>query len=190
MLLFLGCVWLFVTPWTAACQASLSFTISWSLFKLLSIESVMPSNHLFLCHPLFLLPLIFSSIRVFSSESASLIRWPKYWSFSFSINLSNEYSGLIFFFFYDWLVWSPCSPRDSQESSPTPQFKSINSSGLRLLYRLTHPKYIDPDWVYRSRLLTSSETWLYHLVGEFIYNIWKIYETYIFHRVVNIHMPC
>ena len=86
-----------MTPWTAVCQASLSFTISWSLFKLLSIESVMPSNHLFLCHPLFLLPLIFSSIRVFSSESASLIRWSKYWSSSFSINLSNEYSGLISF---------------------------------------------------------------------------------------------
>ena len=81
--------------------ASLSFTGYLSLFKLLSIESVMPSNHLFLCHPLFLLPLIFSSIRVFSSESASLIRWSKYWSSSFSINLYNEYSGLISFM-TDW----------------------------------------------------------------------------------------
>ena len=98
----LGRVWLFVTPWTAACQASLSFTISQSLLKLMSIESVIPSNHLILCHPLFLLPSIFSSIRVFSSESALLIRGPKYWSFSFSISPSNEYSGLISFRM-DWL---------------------------------------------------------------------------------------
>ena len=93
----LSCVWLFVTPWTAALQASLSFTIFRSLLKLMSIESVMPSNHLILCHPLLLLPSIFPSIRVFSNESALLIRWPKYWSFSFSISPSNEYSGLISF---------------------------------------------------------------------------------------------
>ena len=74
----------FTTPWTAACQASLSFTISWSLLKFMAIESVMPSNHLILCHPLLLLPSIFPSIRVFSSESVSHIRWPKYWSFSLS----------------------------------------------------------------------------------------------------------
>ena len=88
---------LFATPWTAACQASLSFIISWSLLKLRSIESTMPSNHLIPCCPLLLLPSIFSSIRVFSSESALHIRWPKYWSFSFSISLSNEYSGSISF---------------------------------------------------------------------------------------------
>ena len=88
-------VQLFVTPWTAAHQASLSITNSWSLCKLMSIESVMPSNHLILCRPLLLLPSIFPSIRVFSNESALCIRWPKYWSFSFSISLSNEYSGLI-----------------------------------------------------------------------------------------------
>ena len=82
--------------------ASLSFTNSWSLLKLMSIESVMPSNHLILCHPLLFLPSIFPSIRVFSSESVLCIRWPKYWSFSFSINPSNEYSGLISFRF-DWL---------------------------------------------------------------------------------------
>ena len=87
----LSCVLLFATPWTAACQASLSFTASQSLLKLMSIESVMPSNHLILCHPLLFLPLIFPSIRVFSSESAFRIRWPKYWSFSFSIRPSNEY---------------------------------------------------------------------------------------------------
>ena len=90
-------VWLFMTPWTAARQASLSFTISWSLLKLMSIESVMPSNHLVLCHPLLLLPSIFPRIRVFSNESALCIRLPKYWSFSFSISPSNEYSGLISF---------------------------------------------------------------------------------------------
>ena len=90
-------VQLFVTPWTAARQASLSFTISQSWLKLMSIESVMPSKHLILCHPLLLLPSIFSSIRVFSNELAVCIRWPKYWSFSFSISPSNEYSGLISF---------------------------------------------------------------------------------------------
>ena len=84
----LSCLWLFVTPWTAARQASLSFTISESLPKLMSTESVMPSNHLILCRPLLLLPSIFPSIRVFSNESALYIRWPKYWSFSFSISLS------------------------------------------------------------------------------------------------------
>ena len=86
---------LFVTPWTAAHQGSLSITNSWSLLKLLSIESVVPSNHHILCHPLLLLPSIFPSIRVFSSESVLRIRWPKYWSFS--ISPSNEYSGLISF---------------------------------------------------------------------------------------------
>ena len=95
-------VWLFATPWTTACQASLFITNSWSLLKLMSIELVMPSNHLILCHPLLLLPSIFPSIRVFSNESVLHIRWPKYWSFSFSISPSNEYSGLISFRM-DWL---------------------------------------------------------------------------------------
>ena len=90
-------VWLFVTPWTAAHQASLSITNSRSLLKLISIESMMASNHLILCHPLPLLSSIFPSIRVFSSESVLCIRWPKYWGFSFSISPSNEYSGLISF---------------------------------------------------------------------------------------------
>ena len=96
----LSCVQLF--PLTAALQASLSFTNSWSLLRLMSIESVMPSNHLILCHPLLLLPSIFLRIRVFSNESIIHIRWPKYWSFSFSISPSNEYSGLISFRM-DWL---------------------------------------------------------------------------------------
>ena len=95
----------------------------------------MPSNLLIFCHPLLLLPSIFLSIRVFSSESALRIRWPKFCSFTFSISPSNEYSGLICF--TDWLVWSPCCPRDSQESSPTPQLKSINSSALSFLYSPT-----------------------------------------------------
>ena len=90
-----------MTPWTAASQASLPITNSWSLLKLISIESVMPSNHLIFCHPL-LLPSIFPSIRGFSNDSALRIRWPKYWSFSFSISPSNEYSGLISFRM-DWL---------------------------------------------------------------------------------------
>ena len=90
-------VQLFATPWTAACQASLSCTISRGLLKLVSIELMMLSNHLILCHPLLSLTSIFSSIRVFSNESAIHIRWPKYWSFSFSISPSNEYSGLISF---------------------------------------------------------------------------------------------
>ena len=90
-------VQLFATPWTPACQASLPITNSWSLLKLTSIKSVMPSNHLILCCPLLLPPLIFPSIRVFSKELVLCIRWPKYWSFSFSISPSNEYSGLISF---------------------------------------------------------------------------------------------
>ena len=115
-------VWLFATPWTAACQASPHFTIYQNLLKLMSIESVMPSNHLILCHPLLLQPPIPPSIRVFSNESTLCMRWPKYWSFSFSIIPSNEHPGL---------VGSPCSPRDSQESSPTPHFESINFFGAQ-----------------------------------------------------------
>ena len=91
-----------MTPWTSAYQASLSITNSQSLLKLMSIKLVMPSNHLILCHPLHLLPSIFPNIRVFSNESVLYIRWPKYWSFSFSTSLSKEYSGLIFFRM-DWL---------------------------------------------------------------------------------------
>src|SRR5574337_307023 len=93
---------LFATPWTTACQAFLSIANSWSLPKLMSIESVMPSNHLMLCRPLLLPPSTFPSIRVFSNESAHRIRWPKYWSFSFNISPSNEHSGLISFRM-DWL---------------------------------------------------------------------------------------
>ena len=104
---------LFVTPWTAACQAFLSITISQSLLKLMSIELMMPCNHIILCCPLLLLPSIFPSIRVFSSESALHIRWPKYWSFSFSISPSNEYSRSISFR-TDW-VGCLCGPTDCQD---------------------------------------------------------------------------
>ena len=97
-----SCVQLFATPWTAACQASLSITNFRSLLRLMSIESVMPSNHLILCCPLLLLASVFPSIRVFSNESVLCIRWPKYWSFSFSISPSSEYSGLISLTI-DWL---------------------------------------------------------------------------------------
>ena len=98
----LSCVWLFATPWTTACQASLSITNSWSPPKPMSIESVMLSNHLILCHPFLLLLSIFPSIRVFSNESDLCIRWPKYWSFSFNISPSSEHPGLISFR-RDWL---------------------------------------------------------------------------------------
>ena len=126
---------LFATPWTAACQASLSIINSQSLLKLMSIELVMPSNHLILCHPLLLLLSIFLIFRLFSNESVLCYRCPMYWSFIFNISPSNEYSGLIRL--KDGLVGSPYSARDSQESSPTPQFKSINSSVLSFLHNPT-----------------------------------------------------
>ena len=131
----LSCVQICATPWTAACQASLCITNSQSLLKLMSITSVMPSNLLILSLPLLLLPSIFPSIRIYSNESVLRIRWPKYWSFSFSISPSNEYSGLICFR-TDWFG-SPCSPKDSQESLPKPQFKSINSSAVSFLFSPT-----------------------------------------------------
>ena len=127
----LSSVGLFMTPWTAAGMASLSITNFWSLFKLMSIESVMPSNRLIHCHPLLLLPLIFLSIRAFSNESFLHIKWPKYWSFTFNISPSNEYSGLISFRM-DWL--DLLAVQGNIESSLTPQFKSINSSALSFLY--------------------------------------------------------
>ena len=122
-------------PMITAHQASLSITSSQSLLKLMPIESVMPSNHLILCRPLLLLPPIPPSIRVFSTESSLNIRWPKYWSFSFSISPSNEYSGLISFRM-DWLDLLAVQGT-LQESSPTPQFKSINFSALSFLHSPT-----------------------------------------------------
>ena len=121
-----------VMTWTAACQASLS--ISQSLLKLMFIESVMPSNHLILCHPLLLLPSIFPSIGIFSNESVLHIRWPKYWSFS--VNPSNEYSRLISFRI-NW--FDLLEVHETLKSLPTPQFKSMNSSTLQLsLWSTSH----------------------------------------------------
>ena len=120
-------------PMNRSTQASLSITNSRSSLKLMFVESVMPSSHLILCRPLLLVPPIPHNIRVFSNESTLRMRWPKYWSFSFSISPSSEHPGLISFI----LFGSPCSPRDSQESFPTPQFKSINSSVLSLLHSPT-----------------------------------------------------
>ena len=130
---FLSHVQLFATPWTPARQASLSFRISRSLLKYMSIELMMPSNNIMLCHPLCLLLSIFPSIRIFSSESALRIRWPKYWSFSLSIRTSNKYSQFISFRIdcFDLLA-----VKGTQESSPA-QFQSINSLMLSLMVQ--HP---------------------------------------------------
>ena len=136
-----------MTPWTTACQASLSFTISQSLLKLMSIESVMPSNHLILCRPLLLLPSVFSSIRVFSSESALCIRSPKYWSFSFSISPSNECSGLVSFkivWFYFLLS------KGLSRVFFSIAFKSINSSVLSLFLLSSshiHTWLLEKSWL-------------------------------------------
>ena len=124
-----------MTPWTVTRQASLSIINSWSLLKLMSIESVIPSNYLILCCPFLLLPSKFPSIRGFSSEPVFHIRWPNYWSFSFSISPSNEHSGLISF-----RIGSLCGPRDSQESSTTPSSKaSIFQSSAFFIVQLSHP---------------------------------------------------
>ena len=124
-------VQLFATPWTAARHTTLSITNSQSLLKLMSVELVMPSNHLILCRPLLLPHSIYPTIRVFSSESVLRIRWPKYWSFSFSISPSNVYLGLISFRM-DWL--DLLAVQGTLKSSLTPQFKSINSSVLSFPY--------------------------------------------------------
>ena len=120
-------------PWTTARQASLFITSSWSLFKLMTIELVMPSNHLILCHHLLLPPSISLSIRVFSNESVLLMKWSEYWSCSFNISPSNEYSGLIYF----RMDWLDLLAVQGTLKSPTLQFKSINFSVLSFLYSPT-----------------------------------------------------
>ena len=146
-------VQLFATPWATARQASLFFTSSQRLLKLMSLESVMPSNHLILCGPLLLLPSIFPSIRVLSNESVLCIRWPKYWSFSFS--LSNEYSGLISFRI-DWFdLFAVQGTRRNLFQKP--QFKSINSSVLSFLYNLT--------------LISIHDYWKNHSLSCFLPNL-------------------
>ena len=129
---------LFVTPWTAACQASLSFTICWSLLKFMSVELVMPSNHLILCHPLLLLSSIFSSIRVFSSESAHCIRWLKYWRFSLSISPFNEHPRIDVFELWCWrrFLRVPRTARRSNQSFLNEINPEYSLKGLML--RLKH----------------------------------------------------
>ena len=142
-------------------------------YKLPKLESVMTSNHLILCHPLLLLPSIFPSIRVFCNESVLRIRWPKYWSFSFSISPSNEYSQLISF-----RIDLFCSPRDSQESSPIPWFKSINSLALNFLYGPTLTSihdywknhsfdYTDLCWQSKKSVNSLDKQWIFSWVLQF-----------------------
>ena len=166
-------VWLFVTPWTAARQASLSITSSWSLPKLMSTEPVMPSNHLILCCPLLLLPSIFPSIRVFSDESALHIRWPKYWSFSFNISPSNENPGLISFRM-DWLdllaVQGILKSLLQHHSSKA----SILRHSAFFIVRLSHPymttgKTIDlTRWTFVDKVISVLFNMLSRLVITFL----------------------
>ena len=149
-------VWLFTTPWTVALQASLSISNSRSLLKLMSIESVIPSNHLILCRPLLLISPIYPSIRVFSNESVLHIRWPKYWSFSFSIRPSNEYSGLISL---EWTGWISLHSKglSSVFSNTTIQKASILWCSAFLIVQLSHPymtteKTIALTWHWQSNV--------------------------------------
>ena len=158
-------VWLFATPWTAASQASLSITISWSSPKPMSIESMMPSNHLILCHPLFL-PSIFPSIRVFSNESALRIRWPKYWSFSFNIIPSKEHPGLISFRM-DW--WNLLAVQGTLKSLL--QYHSSNASILWrsafFIVQLSHPYMTTGKtialtrWIFVDKVISTFEYAIY-----------------------------
>ena len=139
---------LFATPWTAARKASVSITNSWSLLRLMSIESVMPSNHLILCRPLLLLPTIFPSIRVFSNESGLCIRWPNYWSFSFGFNSSSQYSGLISFMI-DW--FELLAIQGTLKSLLQLQLKSTNSfKALSILYGPTLTSVTLTRWTFES----------------------------------------
>ena len=153
----LSCVRLFVTPWTAARQASLPIINSQSLLKLMSIELVMPSNHLILCHTLLLLPSFFPSIRVFSNESVLPIRWPKYWSFSFSISPSNAYSGLVCFRMH-WLdllaVQGALKSLLQHHSSKA----SILRCSTFFIVQLSHP-YTKPAQLHR--LCVKNDNWIW-----------------------------
>ena len=169
----LSCVWLFVTPWTAACQASLSFTISQSLPKLTSIALVMPSNHLIPCRHLLLLPSIFPSIEVFSNELVLHIWWPKYWGFSFSINPSNEYSAFISFRMdcFDLLVIQGTLKSLLQHHSSKP---SILQHSAFLMVQLSHPymptgKYIAfTMWAFVGKVTSLLFNMLSRLVIAFL----------------------
>ena len=170
---WLSCVRVFVTPWTAAHQASLSITNSQSLLKLMSTESVMPSNHLILCWPLLLLPSIFPSIRVFSNESALRIRWPKYWSFSFNISPSNQHPGLISFR-VDWLdllaVQGTLKNLIQHHSSKT----SILRHSAFFIVQLSHPYMTTGKaialtiWTFASKVMSLLFNMLSRLVITFL----------------------
>ena len=167
--------WLFVTPWTAACQAALSITNSQSFLKYMSIEKVMPSNHLILCHPLLLLPSIFPSIKVFSNESVLHIMWPKYWSFSFSISPSSEYSGLISFI--DWfalLAVQGILQRLLQHHSSK---ASILRHSAFFIVQLSHP-YVTTDktialtrWTFVGKVMSLLFNMLSRLITAFLLRI-------------------
>ena len=183
--LSLSHVWNFATPWTTALQASLCFTISLSLLKLMSLELVMPSNRLILCCSFLLLPSIFPSIRVFSNESALHIRWPKCWNFSFSIRPSNKYSGLISF----RIDWFDLSPRDSQESSQTPQFKaSILPHSVFFMVQLSHLYMTTGKTSYHLSLLklTSSQAGAVSYSSVFAWLIRRCWGLNIKERVCEI----
>ena len=161
-------VQLFVTPWTAAHQASLFITNSWSLPKLMSIKSVMPSNHLIHCHPLLLLPSILPSIRAFSNESVLHIRWPKYWSFTFSISPSNEYSGLISFGM-DWF--------DLLQSKGLSRVFSNNNSKASILWgsaffivQCSHPYMTTGKTIALTRwnFVGKVMSWLFNMLSRFV----------------------
>ena len=160
----LSCVRLFATPRTTVRRTSLSITNSWSLLRVMAIESVMSSNHLILCCPLLLLPSMFPSISVFSNESVLHIRLPKFWSFSFSISPFNEYSGLVSFRI-DWF-----DLLEVQETSPTPQFKSINSLVLSFLYSPTLTSIHDywKRWTFVGKVMALLFNTLSRLVIAFL----------------------
>ena len=162
-------VWLFVTSWTAARQASLSITNSWSLLKLLSIESVMPPNHLILCRPLLFPPSLFPSIRVFSNESFLHIRWPKYWSFSFSIIPSSEYSGLIFFRI-DWFDLLPVQGTLKSLLQHNSSKASVLRCSAFFMIQLTHPYMTTGKtialtrWTFVGKVMSL----LFHMLSRFV----------------------
>ena len=167
-------VWLFVTPWTAASQASLSFANCQSLPKLMFIESVMPSNHLILCCPLILLPSIFPSIRVFLNESALCIRWPNYWSFSFNISPSNEHPGLISFRI-DWLdllaVQGTLKSLLQHHSSKA----SILQCSAFFIVQLSHPYMITGKTIALTRWTFVDKLMSHPFCPKYILNLQSVY---------------
>ena len=168
----LNCVQLFVTPWNAACQASLPITKSQSLLKLMSIKSLMPSNHLILCYPLLLLQSVFPNIRVFSNESVLHIRWPKYWSFSFSISPSNEYSGVISFRM-DWFDLSVQGTLKSllhhhSSKASIPWHSAFFMVQLSHLYMTTGKTIALTRWTFVGKVMSLLSNMLSRLVIAFL----------------------